>query len=238
MRTRFLVGGMGLLATLVMLTASAARAEEPQLKKVTVVLKYADGMAIERILRPYLSKVGRVDFVEQNRTLSIVDEPGTVDVILKIVDRFDVRTPQLQIAVKLVQAERVDKAPPVPPELAGIAKQLGEVFSYNSFSIKDSAFIATEANRESMLTVAGESGYTVKLATHMIEGATGTVRLEFKLDKRRQTTDPVKGAVIYNDTLLATTVEMKDGETAILGASKIDGDNKALISVVTLKIKK
>jgi hypothetical protein len=155
-----------------------------------------------------------------------------------MIQRFDVRTPQLQITVKLVQAERVEKAQPIPPELAGIAKQLGEVFSYNSFSIKDSAFIATEANREAKLTVAGEKGYAVKLATHLIEGETGTVRLEFKLDKVRQITDREKGILFVNDTLLATTVEMKDGETAILGASKIDGDNKALISVVTLKIKK
>jgi hypothetical protein len=38
-------------------------------------------------------------------------------------------------------------------------------------------------------------------------------------------------------TVVRTTVEMKDGETAILGASKIDGEGKALITVVSMGMK-
>jgi hypothetical protein len=79
------------------------------------------------------------------------------------------------------------------------------------------------------LQVGGETGYTVDVKAKMVEQGGDSVRLVFHLYKRI-------GAKLERKTLIATSVELKNGETAVLGASKINGSGKALITVVSMKL--
>ncbi len=231
---------MGIVAMTGMLllagAADAGRREGPDLKRVTVVVKYADGRALERLLHPYLTKWGRVQFESRTRALTIVDKPAVVDVMLKMVKQFDVKPPQLQFSVELVLAEKGGNQS-IPPELKPVAKQLKEVFSYNKFTVLDKAYVSVEANQESRMKIGGEGGYTVDMSTHMVQGEKSTVRLGFHLYNWEWVKRAGKQPQGIQHTVVRTTVEMKDGETAILGASKINGEGKALITVVSMKMK-
>jgi hypothetical protein len=223
----------------VMLAASGASAgarDEPNLKRVTVVIRYADGHALERLLNPYLTKYGRVQFESRTRALTVVDQPAVVDVMLKMVKQFDVRPPQLQLAVQLILAEKAGPES-IPGDLKAVAKQLKEVFSYKQYQIMDKAYITTEANGNSRMKIGGEEGYTVDIETHMVQGEKSTVRMEFHLYRWEWVKQTGKQPQGIQHTVVRTTVEMKDGETAILGASKIDGEGKALITVVSMGMK-
>jgi hypothetical protein len=213
-------------------------AQEPKRETKTISLKHADAQTMVQILHPYRSKTGNIDWERNTNTITISDDPATISVMQKMIEKFDVKMPQLQITLKMLLAEKSDKPQPVPPELGSIAKQLSDVFNYNSFSVMDTAFITAEANKKSIMMVGGEKGYKVYLETSLIEGEGGSIRLKYELDKPRLMTTTEKGTQETLQTLVNTTVELKDGETAILGASKIDGDGKALISIVTMKIKK
>ena len=87
---------------------------DENLKRVTIVLKYADGHAMEQLLHPYLTKRGRVRFERRTRALTLVDGPEVVDIMLKMVKRFDVRAPQIEFSLTLVLAETVSGRPEVP----------------------------------------------------------------------------------------------------------------------------
>ena len=190
----------------------------------TVVLKHADGRALEQLLRPYLTKRGKITYQRQTRALTLVDEKPVVAVMLKMVERFDVKPRQIQFVLRLVEAEQAAKPGPVPDEIKPVAKQIREVLRYNHFKVVDQAFLAIEANQKSKLHVGGQNGYTMELDCQMVAGQKDSIRLKFHLYKSKK-------------TLIVTTVELKDGETAILGASRINGSGKALISVVSMKLK-
>lgn len=203
----------------------------------TVVLKYADGRALEQLLRPYLTKRGEVRYEQRTRAITLVDEKPVVEVMRKMIERFDVKPRQIQFVLRLVQAEQAAKPAPVPEEIRPVVKQIQEVLRYNQFKVVDQAFLAIEANRESKLQVGGEHGYQVELETEMVEGQADSVRLRFHLYRPEMIREPGKEVLNLRHTLVATTVELKDGETAVLGASKINGDGKALITVVSMKLK-
>jgi hypothetical protein len=227
---------MGMLFMAGAADAGKRKNKEPEMKRITVVIKYADGRALEKLLHPYLTVRGRVHFERQTRALTLVDEPAVVDVMLKMIKRFDVKPPQLQLAIKLVLASKEGQAH-VPGELKAVAKQLKDVFSYKSYKIMDKAFVTTEANGHSRMRIGGESGYTVDIETHMVQGEKATVRMEFHLYRWEWVKREAKEPRGIQHTVVRTTVEMKDGETAILGASKINGEGKALITVVSLGVK-
>jgi hypothetical protein len=208
----------------------------PDLKRVTVVIKYADGRALEQLLRPYLTKYGQVQFENKTRALTIVDQPAVVDVMLKMVARFDVKPPQLQLSIKLVMASK-EGPKSIPPELQAVAKQLKDVFNYTAYKIMDKAFVTTEANGWSRMTIGGDQAYTVDIETHVVQGEKNTVRMEFHLYRMEWVKQAGKQAQGIKHTVVQTTVEMKDGQTAILGASKIDGGGRALITVVSMMMK-
>ncbi len=208
------------------------------LERKTVVLSYADGNAVERLLQPYLTKRGRVHYEHNTRALTLVDEPAVVAVMLKMIERFDVKPRQIQFVLRLVEADNADSPGPVPPEIRSVVKQIQEVLRYNQFKVVDQAFLAIEANRESQIQVGGEHGYTVDIGTQMEQGRSDSVRLRFHLYRLEKVPSSDKGTTFHRHTLVATTVEMSDGETAVLGASKINGNGKALITVVSMKLKK
>jgi hypothetical protein len=216
--------------------AGKRKSGETDLKRVTIVVRYANGHALERLLHPYLTKYGRVQFESRTRALTIVDQPAVVDVMLKMVKQFDVKPPQLQFSVVLVLAEK-GGGQSIPAELKPVARQLKEVFNYNKFTVMDKAYITVEANQESRMKVGGNSGYTVDMSTHMVQGDKSTVRLDFHLYNWEWVKRADKRPQGIQHTVVRTTVEMKDGETAILGASKINGEGKALITVVSMKMK-
>lgn len=227
-----------LMAAMLLLSGSTqARGDDAELKRVTVVIKYADGKALSQLLNPYLSKHGRVHFEQRTRAMTLVDEPAIVEVMLKMIKRFDLKPRQIQFVLRLIEADQADKPGKIPPEIQSVVKQIQQVLRYNRFSVLDQSFLAIEANRESSLQVGGENGYSVDMATEMVEQSGDSVRLRFHLYKRKQVAVRDTEAKFVRKTLIATTVELKDGETAVLGASKINGSGKALITVVSMKLK-
>jgi hypothetical protein len=211
---------------------------EDGLKRTTVVIKHADGHALEQLLRPYLTRRGQVRFERQTRALTLVDEATVVEVMLKMVDRFDVKPAQVQLVLRLVEANQSDQPAPLPPEIEPVVEQIQQVLRYNSFVVADQAFVTFEANGESRIQVGGDKAYTVEVGSEAIAGQDDSVRLRFHLFRRQQEDAGAEGTHFIQKTLIATTVELKDGETAVLGASKINGGGKALITVVSLKLKK
>jgi hypothetical protein len=241
--TRILLLTAILAVTLPAATAAADRAGKrssdrygDDLKRTTVILKHADGHALERLLNPYLTKRGRVHFESRTRALTLVDEPAVVDIMLKMVDRFDVKPPQLRFTLQLVLAEDAPRAGPVPKEIRPVARQLKEVFSYNKYTVMDKTYLAVEANQDSSMRLGGEKNYTVEMETHMVQGERKAVRIEFHLYRLDRIKHIEKGWKSIQTTLVRTTVEMKDGETAILGASKINGEGKALITILGVHV--
>lgn len=208
------------------------------LQRKTIVLRYADGHALKRLLIPYLTRRGQAQYEHETRALTLVDEPAVVAVMLKMIERFDVKPRQIQFVLRLVEADNGPKAGPVPAEIRSVVKQIQEVLRYNQFKVIDQAFLAIEANRESSIQVGGQDGYTVDLSTQMEEGRSNSVRLTFHLYRKEKVDSGQKGTRFVKHTLVATTVELTDGETAVLGASKINGNGKALITVVSMKLKK
>ncbi|HOX47159.1 MAG TPA: pilus assembly protein N-terminal domain-containing protein [Myxococcota bacterium] len=204
-------------------TTYAVRVSDSLTRK-TVFLKYADGIALQRLLRNYLSPAGRIDFEDRTRALVVVDTEPVVELVLRSVAELDQKPLQARITLTLVQADTAANPTPIPAELKPVVAQLQGVFTYNQWSVLDKAFITTEAGQKSKLQLGGEHRLTVELVPERIQGETKVIRLAFKMYRDKDT------------TLVQTSVELKDGELAVLGASRIDGVGKALITVVAAKL--
>jgi hypothetical protein len=193
----------------------------------TFTLKYADPESLGRILEPYLTNKGILRVEPKTRTITLVDEQAVLDAAVKIIERFDVKPVQLQLLFRLVAATQVKEPAPVPADLQPIARQIQEIMRFNQFTAVDQAFLLTQGGAESTLHIGGEPGYTIYVTPEILEGDTGAVRLHVILAHYHG-----------NRSIIDTRVELRDGETVVLGASKIDGGDKALITVVNLKTRK
>jgi hypothetical protein len=220
------------------------KAEHPELRKEVVKVNYIDARSAVSILNPYTSGYGKIQLVRESNMLIIEDIPEMVEKILSILKEIDIKPLDLQFTVDLIigsmKGERSENRPrPKPAEKLKsdpLMKELTRVLAFEFFEKLDSTLIKVQDNSRSTQRMGGE-GLTFRLdlqPRYIKEEGSESMRVELRLTKDSYKND---GSLI-SLTLIDTTISLKSGERSVVGVSKLDGGDEALILILSGKVLK
>ncbi len=224
--------------------------KKPELKKEFVKLRYAEAEEVHQVLLSFKSMYGSIQSNHDLNVITIQDIPEIVDKMLSLIKEIDVKPVDLLITVDLILGSMgMERS----PELAGLMsrqpskrklesdpliKELKSVLGYTHYNRIDSSFIRIQDNTYSDLKLGGQ-GLDLRLRLeprYVKEEKEDTFQLELRLVQH------IMGAVGLVDkteksvVLIRTTLTVKSGERTVVGVSKLDGGDKALILIISGKV--
>src|SRR5262249_8730684 len=118
----------------------------------------------------------------------------------------------------------------VSDEIKSMAK-IGQVLNFNQYDLLDSGLVQSEEGHDSVIALAGD--YQLSFNPDVIQEGKGIIRLKnLQLKKRKKE----NGKDVFTP-LISVTVNLRNGETLVLGASRFEESAHALLIVLrgTLK---
>lgn len=212
--------------------------EKPEVVKEIVKIKYMYAHEARNVLMPYMSERGKIRAIDRENRLVIEDIPEVMAKLLLILKEIDVRPADLQFTVELIlgslkSAEKRDidnelLSDPVITELRGLLK-------YKSFKLLDSSIIKVQDTERSSQRMGG-GGKSFKLSLYpryIKEDKDDILQVELRLAEHMGINREGKETTL---TLIDTTLTLKNGERTVVGVSKLDGGDKALILIVSGRV--
>lgn len=223
---------------------AAQESVTPKMMKEIVKVNYIEARSAYSILMPYMSRIGKLQLVRERNMLIIEDIPEIVEKILTILEEIDVKPLDLQFTVDLIvgavsedssesaRGSTLDRKLESDP----LIKELSKLLTYRSFRRLDSTLINVQDNSRSTQRLGG-GGLSLRLdllPRYIKEGTNDSIRVELSLTSTRYKKD---GSPIPL-TLIDTTISLKSGDRSVVGVSKLNGGDKALILILSGHVKK
>ncbi|MGH9440731.1 MAG: secretin N-terminal domain-containing protein [Thermoanaerobaculia bacterium] len=204
------------------------QAAEPIGVKV-FVLKYKRIEEATLLVRPLLTDSGSIVLTSKINALTITDRPSALNLIAQALAQFDVPPRGYRIAVKLIRARADAPAGDLSREIGGIGNKLREVFRFNDYALVDSAVLGGAEGDTVSYLLGGE--YRLGFRIEPV-GQAPLVRFSrFSLSRERS---DARGRKIQTP-LYRTTFNIGMNQTMVVGASKEEGSNKALILILLVQ---
>jgi len=215
-------------------------------KKEIVKVNYIDARSAYSILTPYMSRNGKLQLVRESNMLIIEDIPEIVEKILAILKEIDIKPLDLQFTVDLIvgymsegsQDDRSGMADDATRMLNDkelksdpLIKELSKLLTYKSFRRLDSTLINVQDNSRSTQRLGGD-GMSLRLdlqPRHIKEEDGDSIRVDLSLMDNRYKKDGSPISMI----LIDTTISLKSGDRSVVGVSKLNGGDKALILILS-----
>jgi len=219
-------------------------AGQTNLRKEIVKVNYIEARSAYSILMPYMSRNGKLQLVRESNMLIIEDIPDIVDKILSILKEIDVKPLDLQFTVDLIlgamSEDSSENARGTTPdrklESDPLIKELSKLLTYESFKRLDSTLINVQDNSRSTQRLGG-GGLSFRLdlqPRYIKEETSDSIRVELSLTSTRYKKDGSPISVM----LIDTTISLKSGDRSVVGVSKLNGGDKALILILSGHVKK
>jgi Bacterial type II/III secretion system short domain len=208
-----------------------ANAQDPLLTKAfTVKFKKVDEVA--SVINGLLSDKGAVTLQPKLQTLVVQDYEKNLRQIEMAIAAFDVPPPAAEISVKLVRATKNADPSPISEEIKNMAR-VGDVLKFNQYALLDSGIIECEEGENSSLSLAQE--YQISFVPDIIQEGSNIIRLKnFQLKKKKKDSNGKETFL----PLITVTVNLRNAETLVLGASRFEESDQALLIMILGKVKK
>lgn len=230
------------LAAMALNLNSFGEEQKPQLRKEIVQVKYLDVISVLNTLAPYMSQYGKIQRIRERNAIIIEDTPESVEKLLSILKEIDVKPLDIQFTVDLIMgaldstsaglSEKEIKSDPVLRELSSLLR-------YKAFKPLDSAIVKVQDNSHSSLRIGGE-GLSFILEIHpryIKEEKADTFQVKLRLEQINPPVFSPEGKKLRSNlTVIDTTFSLKSGERTVVGVSKLDGGDKALILIISGKV--
>lgn len=245
---------IGILLVLVLLGATTlsafdteGQAPRPELRKELVKLKYVRARQVYELLMGYQSEYGRIRINDELNIVTIQDTPEIVDKMLSVVNEIDVKPVDILFTVDLIvgsfeeELEEVKvvgkKASDKELESDPLMKEMRRVMSFKTLNKIGSAFLRAKDGSRSEQRIGG-SGLEFRLQLrprHIREEKGDAFQVGLALDHERIRTigNTTQKEIV---SLIETSLTLRSGERTIVGVSKLDGGDKALILVISGKV--
>jgi len=212
--------------------------EKSETKKAVVTVKYLDAQKAYSILLRFISREGRIHFVKHENKLIIEDTPEVVEKVLSMLKEIDVKPVDLQFNVELILGSmKLDEKKDLDKELMSdsVIKELRNLLKYRSFKRLDSTIIKIQDNSLSSQRLgSGEISLRLQMRPRYIkEEKVDTFQVQLELRQQRGINPEGKE---ITTVLIETTLTLKSGERTVVGVSKLDGGDKALILIISGKV--
>jgi hypothetical protein len=200
-----------------------------------VTIKYIDVKWAEDLLRSYTSRRGTIKRLHEGNKLVVEDTPENVEKILSILREIDIKPLDLQFNVDLILGSTASQSEAgFDRELKSdpVMKELGQLLQYKSFQRLDSALMKVQDNKHSSQRMGGENlMFRLQLRPRYIKEEKGdSIQVELYLSQDMGITSDGKRRSI---SLVETSLSIKSGERTVVGVSKLNGGDKALILILS-----
>ena len=208
--------------------------------KEIVKIKYIGITTAQSILMQYRSRWGKVQAIRERSLIIIEDTPEFVDKLMTILNEIDVKPLDLEFKIDLIMGairnipkEEIDKELVSDP----LIKELKNLLHFNSFERLDTSIIKVQDNSISHQRMGGMGmSFQLELMPRYIkEDKSDSFQVELNLTQDKGFTPEAKQR---NVTLLATKLALKSGDRQVIGVSRLDGGDKALILILSGRIYK
>lgn len=157
-----------------------------------------------------------------NNALVVTDTPENLKTIAAALAKFDVAPQPFRLSIRLVSAGRSEE-PRIPAELKELAPKLA-LLRYNSL---DHIGVADVVGAEGQPGLIDLEGYRAEFKLGEYDAASDSVKLnDLKLSRQ-------EGEALTQ--LLKTSLNLKLGQTVILGATRQPNTGRALMIVISAK---
>ena len=234
-----------LVGILPMLDASQDTVE-PKARKEIVKVNYIDARSAYSILMPYMSRNGKLQLVRESNMLIIEDIPEIVEKILSILKEIDVKPLDLQFTVDLILGS-MSASEPDKRTVTGVysdqkiksdplIKELSKLLMYESFKRLDSTLINVQDNSRSTQRLGGDGmSFRLNLQPRYIKEEKGdSIRVDLEFTSTRFKKDGSPISLI----LIETVISLRSGDRSVVGVSKLNGGDNALILILSGVVKK
>ena len=177
-----------------------------------------------------LSDRGAVTIQPHIKTIVVQDYEANLKKIEAALASYDTPAPSVDYSIKLVLAKKVSGN--VPPSQEDIGK-IGQILRFNQYSLLDGGNVSSQEGRSSAMNFADT--YQLTFMTDSIQEDRGIIRLKnFELRKIKKG----RGGKEPTAPLLSMTLNLKDAEQLVLGASRFEDSDQALLIILVGKVKK
>ena len=217
------------------LYASQEKKERPELKKEIVKVKYIDANWAREVLRKFVSPRGVVTQLPRDNRLIIQDTPEMVDKIVSILKELDVKKQDLQFEIELVLGSMNEKSMSKELMSDSLIKELQSLLKYKYFKRLDFSLIKVQDTSRSQQRLGGEGmSLTLDLnPTYIQDGNKDNFKVELQLSQSRGYNSEGEENFIR---LISTVLTIKSGDKSVVGVSKLNGGDKALILIIQGKV--
>jgi len=212
-----------LMMALLLVTATAfadAADVGKTLTAKTFVFKHKQADKAANVIKGIMSAEGSMSIQPAANSLVVTDLPENMKKIAAAIAAFDAPAQALQLSIRLVSASRGAEAK-VDPGLADVQSKLA-LLRYN---VLESLGSANATGKEGEPGVVSLTGYRADFRFGEYDPASDSVQVaDFKLLRQ-------EGELLT--PMLKTTLNLKLGQTVIIGATKQPQSQRALMIVVT-----
>jgi hypothetical protein len=214
------------LALLGSAVAVAAPAENEKLTARSFQFKFRDASRAASVIKPLISSSGSVSIQPSSNTLVVTDSPAALREIARALAQYDAPPKAFTVEIRLVAASFQQKnPPPVPEDLREISAKLSGVLKFNRF--EKLGEIRTQG-REGDPVLATLDGYRADFSVGEFDPISQTLQLsEFRIMKLPE------GGGDLQQVLRNSTLNLRVGQTVVLGASRLPDSNRILMIVLT-----
>ena len=216
------------------LYASQQRPTRPEMKKVIVEVKYIKATWAMGVLRKFMSPQGVITQLPGDNRLIIQDTPEMVDKIVSILKELDVKKKELQFEIELVLGTMKESSTSKELMSDYLIKELRSLLKYKYFKRLDLSLIKVQDNSHSYQRLGGEGmSFSLKLyPTYIQEENKDNFKVELQLSR----TILYPGGEEKLIRLISTVLTIKSGDKSVVGVSKLNGGDKALILIIQGKV--
>ena len=188
----------------------------------TFQFKHKQAEKAAAAIKGLVSAEGSMSIQPSANSLVVTDAPENLKKIAAAIAAFDTAAQPFRLTVRLVSAGR-DGSPRVAPELRDVASKL-QILRYNVLENIGSAEVQTREGEPGIVDI---NGYRADFRFGEYDLASDSIKVgDFKLSR-------LEGDQLA--PMIKTTLNLKLGQTVILGATKQPQSQRALMIVVTAR---
>lgn len=222
MKLKNLLVAVALVAALPAMASAQAR---QALTSRSFSLEHKSAERAAAIVRPLLSADGTISIQPSSGAVVVTDRTQNLESIASALGQYDQPPRLFTVSVRLIAASRAQNPPPVAPDLREIAGKLSGVLRFNHFErLGETRVQAHEGAPVIGQTLSNE--YSAEFRVGEFDPSSETLRIE-EFELRRA------GAGGQLTPVLKTTLNLRVGQTIIVGASRDPQSQRALMIVAT-----
>ena len=204
-------------ALLALPTLGAACSATPDLEVRTFELEHRSGHEAGELIRPYVyddreGAPGTVSMVD--RAITVRETRDNLEQIARALADFDQPFPDTRLRFQLIEADGFTES---DPRIADVEDELRKVFQFRGYRLAGEAIVAVTSGSEVEQRLRTEDGM------YLITG---------EIDQISPTGLRVREAALWSEAsgqVLRTTVNIRPGQTLVLGTSPKEGSTATLL---------